>query len=200
MSTVPNNGYSVMDGTSMACPHVSGVAALVVSYCGGQGFTREMLWEKMVGGGNSADVSASFRIGPLADALGAIVYGSGEPPGKVPESGINDVVSNNVTLTVKVPADRDGQPAYGFRVLASTSREELDAGSLKLSREGLAFTGRSGTQKSFGLSEFQFLIFDDIDVMQLNTDSASYLFRFSDVRLMTKWFFMHRLMVKGNEA
>ncbi len=82
----------------------------------------------------------------------------------------------------------------------SASREELDTGSLKLSREGLAFTGRGGTQKSFGLSEFQFLIFDDIDVMQLNTDSASYLFRFSDVRLMTKWFFMHRLMVKGNEA
>ena len=30
-STVVNNGYEAMQGTSMACPHVSGVAALIVS-------------------------------------------------------------------------------------------------------------------------------------------------------------------------
>ena len=30
-STIPNDSYGVLQGTSMACPHVSGVAALVVS-------------------------------------------------------------------------------------------------------------------------------------------------------------------------
>jgi subtilisin family serine protease len=36
LSTVTNSGYSYFQGTSMACPHVSGVAALVLSYAYGQ--------------------------------------------------------------------------------------------------------------------------------------------------------------------
>lgn len=37
LSTVPGNKYGYMDGTSMACPHVSGVAALGLSYALKQG-------------------------------------------------------------------------------------------------------------------------------------------------------------------
>jgi len=46
LSTIPGNEYGAMSGTSMACPHVSGVASLIVSYFGGPGFTNEMLKEK----------------------------------------------------------------------------------------------------------------------------------------------------------
>lgn len=46
-STLPGNKYGISQGTSMACPHVSGVAALLVSYFGGPGFTPVKLREMM---------------------------------------------------------------------------------------------------------------------------------------------------------
>ncbi|MDO5074630.1 MAG: S8 family serine peptidase [Bacteroidales bacterium] len=42
-STLPYNRYGFMAGTSMACPHVSGIAALAVSKFGKQGFTAAQL-------------------------------------------------------------------------------------------------------------------------------------------------------------
>ena len=51
-STVPESTgvkYAFMQGTSMACPHVSGIAALVVSKFGGQGFTNEDLKARLLG-------------------------------------------------------------------------------------------------------------------------------------------------------
>lgn len=65
--------YVYMSGTSMAAPVVSGVAALVLSARGGQGFTSEMLRDCLLGGASAKKVG-SAGIGPLVDALGAVTY------------------------------------------------------------------------------------------------------------------------------
>lgn len=48
VSTMPGGKYGTMYGTSMACPHVSGVAALVISSMKGKGFTPDILTDRLL--------------------------------------------------------------------------------------------------------------------------------------------------------
>lgn len=70
-STLPANGYGYKNGTSMACPHVSGVAALIVSKFGKQGFTNEDLKRRLLTGVKDIDIN---EVNPLYAGL----LGSGQ--------------------------------------------------------------------------------------------------------------------------
>ena len=126
LSTVTGGGYATMDGTSMACPHVSGVAALVVSYCGGPGFTNEMLKEKLLNGANSKAVPASYKVGKLVDALGALTYGSDEAPSQVTDLTAS-ARANTMDLSWTVTADKDGKPAYGFLAIYGKDKAKVES-------------------------------------------------------------------------
>ena len=75
LTTSSDTGYEYYEGTSMACPHVTGVAALILSYYGGPGFTNEDLKARLLYGANYNAVSSKNRyVGPLLDAYGAMTY------------------------------------------------------------------------------------------------------------------------------
>lgn len=59
-STYPNDSYGVMQGTSMACPHVSGVAALIISKYAGN-ITPSEVWSKLVDNTDPIDDLNSLR-------------------------------------------------------------------------------------------------------------------------------------------
>ena len=124
LSTVAGDGYGLMQGTSMACPQVAGVAALIVSYFGGPGFTAEMLKERLIGGANATKVASMLQIGPLVDATGAFTHKGTTPPDPATDVAAS-VNSNNITLTWKVSADPDDVKAYGYLALASTDEAAL---------------------------------------------------------------------------
>ena len=79
-STVPttsnSSGYAGAGwaGTSMACPHVTGVAALVVSYFGGPDFTQETCREIILDGLGKT-VGGSKPIGRKLDAVSVFKNG-----------------------------------------------------------------------------------------------------------------------------
>lgn len=116
VSTIPGSKYANYQGTSMACPHVSGVAALVASMYAGPGFTNEELKTRLLSAGQI--VPASNTVGPLVDAYGAVTYGGTEPPGEVTEYAAS-TLSNAVVF--RFPAAR----AYGYYLLAAQDESAL---------------------------------------------------------------------------
>lgn len=132
LSTIPGNQYGYMQGTSMACPHVSGVAALVISKFGVNrpGFTPDGLRSILLSATNDIDeynYPYKKELGSgYIDAGKALLEDKGIAPDPVTDLQIA-WGSSSMLLTWSMTADEDNGVPKTYNVYWSLqSLENID--------------------------------------------------------------------------
>lgn len=116
LSTLPDNKYGFNEGTSMATPHVTGIAALVVARYGNASMPAETIRQQII-----TSVNDVYKYNPGLEGLHGYGYidaakainmsGSGIAPQPV-ESFSAIAAQDNITIEWVIPASEDNNVNY----------------------------------------------------------------------------------------
>lgn len=124
LSTLTPGAYGFFQGTSMACPHVSGAAALIVSRYGGPGFSPDVLRARLVQTADPIDHLNPEYAGMLGsgrlNAFAALQEDDDTPPEAIALNASNNGMTE-VVLTWIAPADSGNGSATFYDIRYSTS-------------------------------------------------------------------------------
>jgi subtilisin family serine protease len=136
-------GYGVMQGTSMACPHVSGVAALIVSRFAGS-ITPAEVRTRLIDNTDNIDSQISGYLGKMGSgrlnafaSLGGSVVVDTEAPTNPSGLASSNVTENSVVLNWNAATDNIGVTGYDVyrngSYLATSSNTSYTATGLSAS-------------------------------------------------------------------
>ncbi|NDW13703.1 choice-of-anchor D domain-containing protein [Bacteroides sp. 214] len=123
LSTLPNNKYGYMEGTSMSCPHVSGIAALAIANSDHQ-MTSQELRNKLLTGVIPIDSKNPTYAGMLGkgavDAMLAIKRDARIAPDAITDLKVAGTAQEFVNLTWSVPGDEDDEYPHEYKLYYHT--------------------------------------------------------------------------------
>lgn len=114
MSTALEGGYMLMNGTSMACPHVSGVAALIVSKFGSADLTPEFVKNRII---STATPIEGYQAGythatetslGIVNAYAALCDENKAVPGIPEDFSIKTYEKSYALFSWTIPSDSNG--------------------------------------------------------------------------------------------
>ena len=159
LSTLPSNGYGYLEGTSMATPHVSGVAALILSKYGSPTFVSSSLRTQLetsvndfYGFGNNEQYRGLYGSGYL-DAAKALQMGDGAAPEPVADYTMA-AAQDYISLTWTIPASSDNNVHHHIIYYSEspfTAADNLSALSTSVADTKFCSSGDSFTHEITGL-------------------------------------------------
>jgi subtilisin family serine protease len=166
-STIPGNGYIVMNGTSMATPYVSGVAALVCA--ANPNISLQKLRNAIIYNGDVVPALSNKNLtGSRLNALGAVQAGletDTTPPGAITNLHVKSQTDRQVTLEWTASGD-DGNVGnaalYRFSFVDSFTVVEIPLSNLHPAASGTLQTTTLKIPYRHTSGTFRMRVFDNL--------------------------------------
>lgn len=136
---VAEGSYALLSGTSMACPHVSGTAALIISKFKAPGFVPNQVWGRLQETADNIDAQNPAYVGLLGggrlNAFNALQTDDGVPPAPITDLAVSNEHITSIELTWTATGGSGATGAASFYDLRYSTSPITEANFLSATRD-----------------------------------------------------------------